>query len=140
MKGIIVILDGLGDRPHKLLNEKTPLEAAETPNLDFFAARGEQGFLYPVKPGFAPSTEEAILSIFGNNWIFPRGQFEARGNGINLTRGDLALRVNFATIDSIKQGNIIDRRAGRTLTNAEAEALSKAVNKIPFSSSFELKP
>ena len=48
MKGILVILDGLGDKPHKLLNEKTPLEDAETPNLDFFAARGEQGFIYHV--------------------------------------------------------------------------------------------
>ena len=44
-----------------------------------------------------------------------------------MKRGDLALRVNFATIDSYQNGNIIDRRAGRTLTTAEAEILAKVV-------------
>ncbi|MEK6832490.1 MAG: hypothetical protein AABY32_00455, partial [Nanoarchaeota archaeon] len=37
MKGILVILDGLGDLPNKQLNDMTPLEAAQTPNLDFLA-------------------------------------------------------------------------------------------------------
>jgi len=44
--------------------------------------------------------------------------------GLKLTRGDLALRANFATIDSYKKGNVIDRRAGRTLTNLEASNFS----------------
>ena len=69
MKGVLVILDGLGDLPHKLLNEKTPLEAAQTPNMDFFAARGELGYMYSVKPGFIPESDEAIVSIFGNDLI-----------------------------------------------------------------------
>lgn len=140
MKGIFVVIDGLSDKENKFLENQTPLEAAYTPNMDFFAARGEMGFLYPVKPGFAPSTDEAILSIFGNDLSAgSRGQFEARAEGLSLTRGDLALRVNFATIDSLKNGNIIDRRAGRTLTDAEAESLVKAINKIPFTCSFDFE-
>jgi len=39
MKGILVILDGIGDLPCKQLDGKTPLEAAEMPNLDFLATR-----------------------------------------------------------------------------------------------------
>jgi len=141
MKGIFVVLDGLGDQPHKLLEGMTPLEAAETPNLDFFAARGEQGFLYPVKPGFVPGTNEALTNIFGNQLKdSARGPIEARGADMEITRGDLCLRVNFATIDNLEKGNILDRRAGRTLTTSEAESLVRAINKIPFSCSFELKP
>ena len=141
MKGILVILDGLGDLPHRQLNGKTPLEVAEMPNLDFLATRGEMGYLYPVKQGFIPESDEAIVSIFGNNLKdSTRGQLEARGVDIKLVRGDLALRVNFATIDSLKEGNIIDRRAGRTLTNAEAEALSKEINKIKLPCKFVFKP
>lgn len=142
MKGILVILDGIGDLPNKQLNEKTPLEAANMPNLDFLSARGEMGYMYPVKPGFIPESDEAIVSIFGNELISStRGQLEARGTNLKLTRGDLALRTNFATIDSIKNGNIIDRRAGRTLTNAEAEILAKALNKnIKLSNKFDFKP
>ncbi len=141
MKGILIIIDGMADLPNKKLDGKTPLEAAETPNLDFLATRGEMGYMYPVRPGFVPESDEAIVSIFGNELISStRGQLEVRGTNINLTRGDLALRVNFATIDSLEEGNIIDRRAGRTLTTAEAETLAKAINnsiKLPCEFVFE---
>ena len=141
MKGILVVLDGIGDLPCKQLGEKTPLEAAHMPNLDFLATRGEMGYMYPVRPGFIPESDEAIVSIFGNDLISStRGQLEARGTDLKLTRGDLALRVNFATIDSLKKGNIIDRRAGRTLTTAEAKILSKALNKIKLPCKFVFKP
>ncbi len=140
MKGILVILDGLGDLDSKQLDGKTPLEAAEMPNLDFLANRGHMGFMYPVRPGFVPESDEAVVSIFGNDLMdSSRGQLEARGAGLNLTRGDLALRVNFATIDNIESGNIIDRRAGRTLTTNEAEILAKALNKIRLPCEFEFK-
>ena len=140
MKGIFVILDGAGDLPHKLLDDKTPLESAKTPNLDFLSARGEMGYMYPVRPGFIPESDEAIVSLFGNSLMSSsRGQLEARGAGIKLMRGDLAMRANFATIDSFKKGNILDRRAGRTLTSAEAEILAKAINKIELPCKFEFE-
>jgi len=141
MQGILVILDGLADLPCKQLNGKTPLESANMPNLDFLAARGEMGWMYPVKPGFIPESDEAIVSIFANDLISStRGQLEVRGTDIKLTRGDLALRINFATIDSIDKGNILDRRAGRTLTTLEAEILAKALNKIKLPCEFIFKP
>ena len=141
MQGILVILDGLADLPCKQLNGKTPLESANMPNLDFLATRGEMGWMYPVKPGFIPESDEAIVSIFANDLISStRGQLEVRGTDIKLTRGDLALRVNFATIDSMDKGNILDRRAGRTLTTLEAEILAKALNKIKLPCEFIFKP
>ena len=140
MKGILVILDGLGDLPCKQLEDKTPLDAAEMPNLDFLANRGQMGYMYPVRQGFVPESDEAVVSIFGNDIIdSSRGQLEARGAGLKLMRGDLALRVNFATIESLTTGKIIDRRAGRTLTTSEAENLAKALNKISLPCKFEFK-
>ena len=141
MKGIFVIIDGIGDLPNKQLDNKTPLEVAETPNMNFLATRGELGYMDPVKPGFVPESDEAIVSIFGNDLISStRGQLEARGTDLKLTRGDLALRVNFATIDSFEKGNILDRRVARTLTTAEAGELAKALNKIKLPFEFEFKP
>jgi len=141
MKGILIIIDGMGDLPNKQLEDKTPLEAANMPNLDFLAARGEMGYMFPVKQGFVPESDEAIVSIFGNDLISStRGQLEARGTDLKLTRGDLALRVNFATIDSLNKGNVIDRRAGRTLTTTEAEILAKALNKIKLPCEFIFEP
>ncbi|MEK6847991.1 MAG: phosphoglycerate mutase, partial [Nanoarchaeota archaeon] len=87
MKGILVILDGLGDLPTKQLDEKTPLEAAETPNLDFLATRGQMGYMWPVRQGFVPESDEAVVSIFGNELMeSSRGQLEARGAGIKIMR------------------------------------------------------
>ncbi|MBL7059227.1 hypothetical protein ISS08_02135, partial [Candidatus Pacearchaeota archaeon] len=140
MKGIFIILDGIGDLPHSQLGDKTPLEVANMPNLNFFAARGEMGYFYPVKPGYIPGSDEAIVSIFGNELISStRGQLEAKGAGFKLTRGDLAWRANFSTIDSLDKGNLLDRRCGRTLTTAEAEILTKAINKIEMPFKFEFK-
>ncbi|HKL23914.1 MAG TPA: alkaline phosphatase family protein [Candidatus Nanoarchaeia archaeon] len=142
LKGIFILIDGMGDLPHKSLNGKTPLEAANTSNMDFLATRGEMGYMYPVKPGFVPESDEAIVSIFGNNINdSTRGQLEARGAGINLKRGDLALRVNFATIDNLKEGNIKDRRAGRTLSNQEAQELSNAlIEQMDIKAKFVFQP
>ncbi len=140
MKGILVILDGLGDLPTKQFQGKTPLEVAEMPNLDFLATRGEMGYMWPVRQGFVPESDEAVVSIFGNDLInSSRGQLEARGAGLKIVRGDLAIRANFATIESLQTGKIIDRRAGRTLTAAEAEILAKALNKIKIPCAFEFK-
>jgi len=140
LKGILVIVDGMGDLPCKIFEDKTPLEIAEMPNLDFLAARGEMGYMYPVRPGFIPESDEAIVSLFGNDVISStRGQLEAKGTGFDLVRGDLALRANFATIDSLEKGNIIDRRVGRTLTTSEAEILAKAINKIELPYKFQFK-
>ncbi len=140
MKGILVIIDGVGDLPNKQLKDKTPLEAAETPNMDFLATRGKMGFMYPVKPGFIPESDEALLALFNNSLLSAsRGQLEAKGADMKTIRGDLALRTNFATIDSLKKGNIRDRRAGRTLTTEEAEILAKSINKIKLSCKFIFK-
>lgn len=138
MKGIFVIIDGLGDLPNKQLGNKTPLEAAKTPRLDFLATRGELGYMYPVKMGYSPGSDESIVSIFGNDLKdSSRGQLEAAGAGLKLKKGDLALRVNFGTIDNFEKGNVIDRRAGRNLSNKEASALADAINGIQFPVDFE---
>jgi 2,3-bisphosphoglycerate-independent phosphoglycerate mutase len=140
MKGIFVILDGVGDLPHRQLKGKTPLEVANTPHLDFLATRGEMGYMYPIKPGFVPGSDEALVTMFGNGLLSStRGQLEAKGAGLKVTRGDLALRANFGTVGDIKKSEIIDRRAGRTLTTAESEILSKAINKIKLPAKFEFK-
>jgi len=136
-----VVLDGVGDLPNKQLKDLTPLEAADMPNLNFLSTRGEMGFMYPVKPGYTPESDEAIISIFGNELISSsRGQLEARSSDLKIERGDLAFRANFSTIDSKEKGNVIDRRAGRTLTNDEASILSKAINRIKLPVNFIFEP
>ncbi len=142
MKGVFVILDGVADEANPALNGKTPLEAANTPNLDNIAKKSKMDYCYPLGEGVTPQSSSAIVSLLGYDHRFSqRGPLEAKGLGIKLAKGDLAFRTNFATIDSIADGNILDRRAGRTLTNKEARILADAINtrvKLPYK--FEFYP
>ena len=142
MKGIFVILDGVADEPCSKLGDKTPLEYAKTPNLDFFASKSNVYSCNPIAKGVAPQSSSGIVSLFGRDFRdYPRGVLEAVGAGVNLNKGDLVLRCNFSTIDSLSSLKLIDRRAGRTLTGIEIRELTDAVNskvKLPFK--FELIP
>ncbi|MEM2203028.1 MAG: 2,3-bisphosphoglycerate-independent phosphoglycerate mutase [Sulfolobales archaeon] len=115
-KQILVIgFDGIGDRPSKELNGMTPLEAASKPTIDWLASRGAQGIMDPIAPGVIPGSDTAHLAIFGLDpfKVYPgRGPFEAIGAGAVLEPGDIALRGNFASVDSNLV--VIDRRAGRS--------------------------
>ena len=113
-KILLIVIDGLGDEPIPALNNKTPLEAAKTKNLDFLAKEGLCGLLIPYFKKGNPTSEETHFSIFGYNpEIFNpgRGVLEALGVGEKIKKGDLCLRGNFATVD--ENLTIIDRRAGR---------------------------
>lgn len=132
MKGVLILVDGLGDLPTQKLEGKTPLEVAKKPNLDYLASHGKLGLMYPIKKNVTPGSDEAVISILGNRLnISYRGWFETIGAGIKLRRGDLAFRANFATIDNLDNRNIIDRRVGRNLTTKEATILTNDIkNKI----------
>src|SRR3954470_15795869 len=88
---LLVILDGMADRPHHELGGRTPLEAAHTPVMDALAREGQSGFYYPLGPGRIPSTELAHFRIFGyGDHPFPeRACLEALGHGGPCAAGDV---------------------------------------------------
>ncbi len=126
---LYVCLDGLGDDPIPELDGRTPLEAAETPNLDALAARGATGTVVTVGPGIAPESDIGVFGILGydpHEEHPGRGVLEALGIGMDFRDGDLAYRINFATAD---WPEILDRRVGRDLSSDEAHALADEVNR-----------
>ena len=144
MKLIYIIIDGMGDRPIPELDGKTPLEAAETPYMDSLAKNGKTGLMYTVGKDIAPESDVAVVSILGYDPFshhVSRGALESVGAGMNMKNGDLALRCNFATVAPDK--SIVDRRAGRNLTQEEADKLAQAVNEEvqleSYSASLQIK-
>jgi len=126
-KALLLIADGLGDRPIMELGGKTPLEATEKPNLDKLAAEGECGIMDPIAPGVCAGSDTAHLAILGYDpykYYTGRGPFEAAGIGMDVKRGDIAFRCNFTTVD--ENMVIIDRRAGRI--SSGTDQLAEAVN------------
>lgn len=141
-----VILDGLGDDPLPELGGRTPLEAARTPHLDRLARDGRNGYVTTVGEGIAPESDIAVFSILGydpHEHHTGRGPLESVGAGLDVKDGDLAYRVNFATVEREQEGTwaIADRRVGRDLSSEEAHALAEEVQqkvRIP-GASFEFK-
>lgn len=118
---VLVVLDGLGGLPDPVTG-KTELETARTPNLDRLAAAGITGLSVPVGPGITPGSGPGHLSLFGYDPVssnIGRGALSALGVGLPLARADVAIRLNFCTLDSA--GNVADRRAGRIPTDLNRE-------------------
>ncbi|MEM0130112.1 MAG: 2,3-bisphosphoglycerate-independent phosphoglycerate mutase [Thermoplasmatales archaeon] len=114
MKILLVIADGLGDRPSVQLGGKTPLEVAITKNLDELTKDAMVGLIDPIRPGIIPGSDTSHLNYLGydpEKYYTGRGPFEALGTGLRLKAGDIAFRANFATVD--EKGIVVDRRAGR---------------------------
>jgi 2,3-bisphosphoglycerate-independent phosphoglycerate mutase len=121
--------------PHPDLEGKTPLQAANTPNLDKLAKNGSMGEVISVGKGIAPESDIAVFNMLGYKFRHAdyagRGVIEAIGVGIDFKDGDLALRGNFATLDD--QNIIIDRRAGRNIEKNDADTVAKEIEeKIQF--------
>jgi len=115
-KIIFFIMDGVGGLQ---VGEgtKTELEAAATPNLDALARRSSCGLIHPITYGVTTGSGPGHFALFGYDPVennVGRGVLEAAGIGFELTDRDVAVRGNFATVDS--DGNITDRRAGRLPT------------------------
>ncbi|GJP35993.1 hypothetical protein CLOM_g20534 [Closterium sp. NIES-68] len=110
-----ILIDGIGDVAVPSLGGLTPLQAANTPNLDAIAAAGVNGLMDPVEPGLACGSDTAHLSLLGYNprhHYRGRGAFESMGAGIPMQPGDIAFKSNFAVIDEAT-GVVVKRRADR---------------------------
>lgn len=113
-KILLVILDGLADRPIPELGNKTPLQVAKMPNFNKLAQRAALGTHYALPLGDDyPTSDEAHFEILGydyRTYLPGRGVLEALGLGIELGKRELALRVNFGSVDDNLV--VLDPRAG----------------------------
>lgn len=136
-KFMIIIFDGIGDRPVKELDDKTPLEAAKTPNLDKAAKKGINGLMDTIAPGIIPGSDTGHLAILGYDpyeVYTGRGPFEAAGIDLDLKPGEVAFRCNFSTMED---GKITDRRAGRIKEGTDE--LAETINDIDLDVDFIFK-
>ncbi|KAL6499189.1 hypothetical protein OROHE_026217 [Orobanche hederae] len=137
-----VLIDGLGDVSLPRFGYRTPLQVANTPNLDGIASAGINGLMDPVEAGLACGSDTAHLSLLGYDprvYYRGRGAFESMGAGLEMSPGDIAFKSNFATLDE-KTGVVTSRRADRHFEE-EGPVLCAALDgmKLPSFPEYEVR-
>jgi 2,3-bisphosphoglycerate-independent phosphoglycerate mutase len=132
MAVILLILDGIADRPWPALDGLTPLQAARTPHLDRLATAGQTGVLHPLGRGMAPGSELSHFVLFGYpQELYPgRAVFEAIGEGLPLSGDEVVLRGLFSTVEREDDGalRVVTRRT--EIDDAACRELTAAIS--PF--------
>lgn len=132
-----VILQGDGMPDHKLpeLDNKTPLETANTPNLDYIAKRAETfGMAKTIPGGLPPGSDVGNLAVLGYDptvYYTGRSPLEAASIGVELFPGDVTLRCNLVTLGK-EDGNTImaDYSAGHITTEEATELINAVKNEL----------
>lgn len=105
---IVLLGDGMADRPLAELGGRTPLMAARTPNMDHIASEGVLGMVRTIPEGMALGSDVANLAVLGydpKKVYTGRSPIEAAGMGVDLGPGDVAFRCNLVTLG---KGNALD--------------------------------
>lgn len=127
MKYAIVIPDGAADVPLKELDGKTPLEAADKPNIDWIASHGKCGTVRTVPKSLPCGSDVAILSLAGydpTSCYTGRAPLEAAALDLDIAEDEYVFRCNLVTI---VDGIMRDNTAGHIETR-QAKALIRQLN------------
>ena len=133
MKYLLVIGDGMADKPLAELKGKTPLGHLELPAMGILAG-SETGTALTVPEGVTPGSDTAILNIFGydpRKCYTGRSVLEAAGVGVLLKEGEVSLRVNLCAMEDTADGLVIRSHNGGSVEGDEAQTLMRDLTSHP---------
>ena len=143
MKYLVILGDGMADRPLPELSNQTILEYARTPMMDELARKGEIGLAKTVPDGMNPGSDTANLSVLGydpRKYYSGRSPLEALSIGVPMKETDIAIRCNFVTLSEedvpYEEKTILDHSSGEISTE-ECGVLLEAVRKELESETFQ---
>ena len=145
MKYLLILADGLADYKIAELGGKTPLEYAQTPNMDFLARTSIIGKARTIPEGFPPGSDVANLAVMGYNpeiYYTGRSPLEAVSMGIELGDNDLAIRCNLVTLsdpEDYSRKTMLDYSSGE-ISSAESKELIKALQNEPGGQEISFHP
>jgi 2,3-bisphosphoglycerate-independent phosphoglycerate mutase len=131
------------DRPIEKLGGRTPLEAANTPNLDRMAREGRFGRCAVIPKGFPPGSDIGNLSIFGYDparHFTGRSPLEAAAMGVPLGPQDVAFRCNLVTLRSEGSELVMEDFACGHIPDVESHAIIQRLEEKLGSETFSFHP
>ncbi len=133
MKYVVVLGDGMADKPIEELGNKTPLEYADTPEMDRLSKLSEVGMVHTIPEGMSPGSDTANLSVIGYDpkiYYTGRSPLEALSIGVDMKDTDIAIRCNIVTVSvddkPYEEKTIIDHSSSEISTE-DAAVLLEAV-------------
>lgn len=136
MKYIVLLGDGMADEKIAALGNKTPLQYARTPHMDYLATHGEIGMAETVPGGFQPGSDVANLSVMGYNpkkYYTGRSPLEAVSMGIRLADGDVSFRCNLVTLsekEKYEDKIMVDYSADEITTAESGQLIAEVGNRL----------
>ena len=130
-----VILQGDGMPDHKLpeLDSKTPLEAANTPNLDMIAKHAQMfGMVKTIPDPLPPGSDVGNLTVLGYDpmiYYTGRSPLEAASIGVSLNQGDVTLRCNLVTLEDKDGSTIMEDYSAGHISSEEASEIVSTLQK-----------
>ena len=143
MKYVVLLCDGMADRPVDELGGLTPMEKAFKPNMNMLAKKSEVGLVKTVADGLKPGSDVANLSVLGYDpavYYSGRSPLEAGSIGIDMKPTDVSLRCNLVTLsdeENYDDKTIIDYCAG-DISTAEAKILVDSLKEVFDNDEFTL--
>jgi 2,3-bisphosphoglycerate-independent phosphoglycerate mutase len=143
MRYVVLIGDGMADYPLVELGGKTPLMAANTPNMDWVARNGRVGLVKTIPRGFPSGTEIANMSLLGYDparYFTGRGPLEAASMEVSLEADDLAFRCNLVTLgvsgsqvtmEDFTADHISSEEAGQIIRDVDGEMGTETIRFNP---------
>jgi len=136
MKYLVMLGDGMADRPVDVLGGKTPLEAANKPNMDALAKDGKVGMAKTIPEGMPPGSDTANLSVMGyypRSCYTGRSPLEAVSMGIELAEDDVTYRCNVVTLsdaENYEDADMVDYSSGEITTPESTELINYLAEKL----------
>lgn len=144
MKYVILQGDGMPDHKLKELGGKTPLEAADTPNLDYIAKHaGTFGMVKTIPDGYPPGSDVGNLTVLGydpTKYYTGRSPLEAASIGVELKPTDVTLRCNLVTLSQSGGQEIMEDYSAGHITTEEAHEIIKDIKKHLDGNGFTFHP
>ena len=140
MKYVIIHGDGMADWPCDELGGKTPLEAANKPNMDLLATRGELGLVATIPPGMPSGSDVGTMTMLGYDparYHTGRAPIEAASQGIELAPDDVVFRMNLVSLnpgvdgalmmDDFTSGHITSEEAATIVADLQAQLAGNGI-------------
>jgi len=127
MKYVLLQADGMPDHKLPELGNRTPLEAANTPNLDKAAKIAIQfGMVKTIPDNLPPGSDVGNLTVLGydpNVYYTGRSPLEAASMGVEIGPSDVTLRCNLVTLSENNGETIMHDYSADHISTEEATEL-----------------